>query len=157
VTAVSEVTLDGANVTVAFESGLVIVPPVVGEITVGGGERPLAVFAVGSGGVAFVPVGVVVASCGADWVVELPTTTVTVPVPDPDVAAGVDALAVGSGVVVAALASWVVGVVAGVVADESVGVVVIGAAALVLGSEVVALADASVVVAGGGVTVASVG
>jgi len=58
VTSVSEVTLDGANETLALESALEMVPPVVGETTCGG-ERPLPVLVVGSGGVPSVPVGVV--------------------------------------------------------------------------------------------------
>ena len=49
-TFVSDATLDGAKLTVAVESGLEIVPPFVGETVVGGGERPLALFAFGSGG-----------------------------------------------------------------------------------------------------------
>jgi hypothetical protein len=57
-TRVSEVTLAGANATVAVESELETVPPVVGEMTVGGGDSPLAVFAVGSGFVALISVGV---------------------------------------------------------------------------------------------------
>jgi len=59
VTAVSAETLDGPNVTVALASELVIVPPAVGDTIVGGGgERPLDVFAFGSGASPSVPVGV---------------------------------------------------------------------------------------------------
>jgi hypothetical protein len=48
-TCVSEETLPEPKVTVAFESALEMLPPVVGDTMVGGGERPLAVFAFGSG------------------------------------------------------------------------------------------------------------
>jgi hypothetical protein len=124
VTAVSDVTLDGANVTVAFESALVIVPPVVGETTVEGGDRPLAVLAFGSGGVASAPVGVVypVSSVGCELVE--PTTTLIVPVPEPAAVAGGVVLAAGSfdGVVVASVE--VVVVVEGADAFGSVGFVV---------------------------------
>jgi len=59
VTAVSDVTLAESNVTVAFESALVTVPPLVGDTMVGaGGESPLDVLAFGSGALPFVPVGV---------------------------------------------------------------------------------------------------
>jgi hypothetical protein len=87
VTAVSAVTLDGPNVTVALASELVIVPPFVGETTVGG-ESPLAVFAFGSGVVVVVPVGVVVEPEVAGSVVVPPTTTEIVPSPEVVPAAG---------------------------------------------------------------------
>jgi hypothetical protein len=58
-TCVSEVTLAGSNETVALESGLETVPPVPGVTTAGGGERPLEVFAFGSGALESIPVGVV--------------------------------------------------------------------------------------------------
>lgn len=74
-------TLDGPNVTVAFESGLEMVPPAVGETMVGG-ERPLAVFAVGSGIVVVPAGGVVVPEPVADWPLVDPTTTETVPLPE---------------------------------------------------------------------------
>jgi hypothetical protein len=80
---VSELTLDGANDTLALESGLEMVPPSVGETIDCGGDRPLAVFAVGSGGVESVPCGVLEVSWLADVVVVPPTRTVTVPVPEP--------------------------------------------------------------------------
>jgi hypothetical protein len=58
-TAVSVATAEGPNVTLAVESELEMVPPVVGDTMVGGGDSPLAVFVVGSGAVPSVPVGVV--------------------------------------------------------------------------------------------------
>jgi hypothetical protein len=51
VTFTSAATLLGAKVSVAVASGVLIVPPSVAEISVGGGESPLAVLAVGLGGV----------------------------------------------------------------------------------------------------------
>lgn len=103
-TCVSELTLDGANATVAFESALETVPPVVGE-TIAGGERPLAVLAVGSGGVVVLPVaGVVVGLDDEVWVVWAPTSTVVVPVPVPVPVAGGVVVVAGAGVVVDAAA-----------------------------------------------------
>ena len=80
----SEVTLDGANVTLAAESELEIVPPVVGEITPGGGERPLDVLAFGSGGVEVTPVAGVVVPDEEFCVAGVPTMTLIVPVPVPE-------------------------------------------------------------------------
>src|SRR5580765_7200046 len=81
-TCVSELTLDGANETLALESALEMVPPLVGETTCGG-ERPLPVLVVGSGGVPSVPVGVVEGSPPFAVVAVPPTRTVIVPVPEP--------------------------------------------------------------------------
>jgi hypothetical protein len=79
---VSDVTLDGANETLALESALEMMPPFVGETTCGG-ERPLPVLVVGSGGVPSVPVGVVDGSPPLGVVALPPTRTVIVPVPEP--------------------------------------------------------------------------
>ena len=94
-TCVSELTLDGANETLALESALEIVPPLVGETTCGG-ERPLPVLVVGSGGVPSVPVGVVDVSPLLAVVVLPPTRTVIVPVPEPAAVAVVPVPLVGS-------------------------------------------------------------
>jgi hypothetical protein len=102
-TCVSAPTLDGPKDTDAVESALEIVPPVVGE-TVCGGERPLPVFAVGSGGDDDVPVGVVELCWPVGVVVCAPTSTVIVPVPAPAPVAGGVAVVAGSGVVVDATA-----------------------------------------------------
>jgi hypothetical protein len=81
-TAVAELTLAGANATEAVESELETVPPLVGEISVvGGGDRPLAVFAVGSGGAFGAFAGVVPLTDGGVTPVDVPTMTLTVPVP----------------------------------------------------------------------------
>src|SRR3954454_3174374 len=113
-TFVSEETLFPPKTTVAPESALEMLPPVVGEMTAGGGERPLAVFDVGSGGVAVVPVGVV----GAPAVVPVvgpPTTTLIVPLPLVPLESVVAAPALVSlgGVVVAVVVSPPVVVVGG--------------------------------------------
>jgi hypothetical protein len=95
-TCVSDVTLDGANATVALESELEIVPPVAGVITAGGGDRPLAVFAFGSGALGSALVGLAVLSCEGADVVAAPTSTVTVPVPEPAAAPGCAEVPAGS-------------------------------------------------------------
>ena len=98
----SLVTLDGANVTLALESVLAMLPPFVGDTTVGGGERPLAVFAFGSGVVSVWFVGVVPGPVDVGAVVVVPTSTVIVPVPVPAPVAGVVVPSeAGAGVVVA--------------------------------------------------------
>src|ERR1044072_4133545 len=81
VTFVSEPTLLPPKTMVAREPELEMVPPVVGEMTVGGGESPLPVFVVGSGGVPSVPFGGVVLLPPVGSVVVPPTTTLIVPVP----------------------------------------------------------------------------
>src|SRR3954447_22366348 len=113
VTFVSEETLFPPKTTVAPESALEMLPPVVGEMTAGG-ERPLAVFDVGSGGVPVVPVGVVVPP-GVVPVVVPPTTTLIVPVPLVPLESVVAAPALVSvgGVVVAVVVSPPVVVVVG--------------------------------------------
>jgi hypothetical protein len=78
---VSAVTLDGAKLTVAVESALETVPPSVGDTIAGGGERPLAVFTVGSGEVTGVLSGGAGVPAVAGAVAVPATTTVTVPVP----------------------------------------------------------------------------
>src|SRR3954454_738555 len=117
-TFVSEETLFPPKTTVAPHSALERLPPVVGEMTAGGGESPLAVFDVGSDGVPAVPVGVVVPPAVVPVVVP-PTTTLIVPLPlvplDSVVAA--PALVSLGGVVVAVVVSPPVVVVGGGVTD----------------------------------------
>src|SRR6266508_118135 len=98
VTFTSPATLFGAKVSVAAASGVVIVPPSVAEINVGGGESPLAVFAFGSGIVVGAGVGAAVELSGATVSVLLvPTRTLTAPVPGTVVVAGAEETAFGSG------------------------------------------------------------
>jgi hypothetical protein len=153
-TCVSELTLDGPNDTVAEESVLEMVPPAVGETTVGG-ERPLPVFVVGSGGVPSVPEGVVELSPVVGVVALPPTSTVMVPVPEPELAVAVPAVLAGSPVpevavvpseppVVVVDGVVVVDVSCGSVLDCDVSVVVV-----VEPPVVVPVPDVSPVVAGG--------
>jgi hypothetical protein len=124
VTAVALTTLDGPNVTLADESALETVPPSLGEITVGGGESPLAVFAFGSGWVVVASVaGEPVDSDDVVPVVGVPAMTVMVPVPVVAPAGGVVAFAPVSGGIVGFAVSdevdvWVVSGVEPVVSLE---------------------------------------
>jgi hypothetical protein len=80
-------TLFGANVSVAPVSGLATVPPELAVMSTGG-ERPEAVFAVGSGGGVGALSGVAVSAAGGAACVVVATTTCTVPVPMPPVVTG---------------------------------------------------------------------
>src|SRR5438034_1055124 len=92
-TSMSVATLFGAKVSVTFASGPVTVPPAV-ALTSAGGDRPLAVFAVGSGGEGSALGGAAAFSGTGAAAVAVPTTTVAVPVPLPaTVIAGVAAAA----------------------------------------------------------------
>lgn len=98
VTFTSAAKLLGAKVSVAAASGLVIVPPSVAETSVGGGESPLAVLAVGSGGVDEAEVGAgAPLSAGVAAGLVVATTTLLVPVPDA-VPVAVGEVIAGSGV-----------------------------------------------------------
>ncbi len=150
-TCVSELTLDGPNETDADESALEIVPPSVGE-TICGGERPLPVFVVGSGGVPSVPAGVVWVS-PFDVVVALPPTrTVIVPVPEPAVAAVLPVPVAGSVVPLVTVVSLPPCVVVGGVepVDVSCGSVTDCDVSVVEPVVVPPVFDVSVVVAAGG-------
>ncbi|HEY3543131.1 MAG TPA: hypothetical protein VGK79_11380 [Gaiellaceae bacterium] len=73
--------LPGANATVAFPSALATVPPCAEVMFAGGGDRPLAVFAVGSGAVVDVaPVSEIVGA-GATETVPAPVLLAQPPVP----------------------------------------------------------------------------
>src|SRR6266545_1005753 len=135
VTFTSPATLFGAKVSVAAASGVVIVPPSVAEINVGGGESPLAVFAFGSGIVVGAGVGVAVELSGATVSVLLvPTRTLTAPVPGTVVVAGAEETAFGSGCAVTAAVgvSEVLGSTLGATASEF-GIVTATVASLVTG------------------------
>jgi len=156
VTFTSPATLFGAKVSVAAASGVVIVPPSVAEINVGGGESPLAVFAFGSGIVVGAGVGAAVELSGATVSVLLvPTRTLTAPVPGTVVVAGAEETAFGSGCAVTAAVgvSEVLGSTLGATASEF-GIVTATVASLVTG---LAGAGGSLVVIGGTVSSATAG
>src|SRR6266511_767782 len=154
VTFTSPATLFGAKVSVAAASGVVIVPPSVAEINVGGGESPLAVFAFGSGIVVGAGVGVAVELSGATVSVRLfPTRTLTAPVPGTVAGAGGSLVVIG-GTVSSATAGSIGAAWLEVVTEVSVGACgaleLVGAELIVEESVVAILAGAAACTATGG-------
>lgn len=151
VTFTSDATLFGANVSVAAASGVVTVPPSVAETSVDGGDRPLDVFAVGSGALDGADAGSLAGGLAAGGAVsDAATTTVPAPPPaatvdsgappDTDGSGGVDTVgsesAEGTGVSTAGASVVDVGRTALTLTSEVAGTVAAGGSGVAIGGTV---------------------